>query len=121
MDDEETQVELVALNLGRLNANLDISFVAKPTEALKLLKKGGYDCIVSDYSFPMMSGIQLCREIRKTSSVPFILYTARGSEEVAAEAFTAGVDAYIKKESELAHYIILVNRIKDAVERNRMQ
>ena len=121
VDDEETQVELVALNLGRLNANLDISFVAKPSEALKLMKKGDYDCIVSDYSFPLMSGIQLCNEIRKTSSIPFILYTARGSEEVAAEAFTAGVDAYIKKESELAHYTILENRIKDAVERNRMR
>jgi PAS domain S-box-containing protein len=121
VDDEETQIELVSLNLGKLNTNLDISSVAKPTEALKLLKKGGYDCVVSDYSFPVMSGIQLCREIRKMSSVPFILYTARGSEEVAAEAFTAGVDAYIKKESELAHYIILENRIKDAVERNRMR
>jgi len=121
VDDEETQVELVSLNLGRLNANLDISSVAKPREALELLKKGGYDCVLSDYSFPVMSGIQLCREIRKTSNVPFILYTARGSEEVAAEAFTAGVDAYIKKESELAHYIILENRIKDVVERNRMR
>lgn len=121
VDDEETQIELVSLNLVRLDPNLDISSVSKPSEALKVLKKGGFDCVISDYSFPMMSGIQLCKEIRKTSNVPFILYTARGSEEVAAEAFTAGVDAYIKKESELAHYIILDNRIKDAVERNRMR
>ncbi|MDP2900388.1 MAG: PAS domain S-box protein [Candidatus Bathyarchaeota archaeon] len=121
VDDEASQIEIVKMNLCRMDPNLDLSSSKRPSEVLKLLTKEHFDCIVSDYVLPVMTGIQLCREIRKTSRVPFILYTGRGSEEVASEAFSAGVDAYIKKESELAHYIVLSNLIKQAAEKWRTE
>jgi PAS domain S-box-containing protein len=121
IDDEETQIELIMINLGKLDPRFEITSVAKPANVLKLLKKSDFECLVSDYSLPGMSGIQLCAEIRKTSKVPFILYTARGSEEVAAEAFSAGVNSYLKKEPELSHYLLLANRIREIVEKWRTE
>jgi putative methionine-R-sulfoxide reductase with GAF domain len=51
--------------------------------------------------------------------MPFILYTGQGSEEVAAKAFGVGIDDYLRKESEPAHYQVLARRIMYAVERTR--
>lgn len=121
VDDEASQIEMIKLNLAKIDPSLEILASAKPSNALKLLRQQGFDCVVSDYVLPGMSGTQLCSEIRKISRVPFILYTARGSEEVAAEVFSVGVDAYVKKESELAHYLVLGNRIKQAVEKWRTE
>jgi PleD family two-component response regulator len=70
---------------------------------------------------PGMNGIQLCAEVRKSSSIPFIFYTARGSEEVASAAFSTGVDDYIRKERDLSHYQILARRIRHSVEGRRIK
>jgi PAS domain S-box-containing protein len=78
-----------------------------------------YDCILSDYKMPGKTGIQLAESIRRKSSVPFILYTGQGSEEVAETAFLVGIDDYIRKEMEPAHYRVVARRIRMAVERYR--
>ncbi len=59
--------------------------------------------------------------MRKTSRTPFIIYTGRGSEEVASEAFATGVDDYVRKEQTLAHYKILARSIRHAVEKDRAE
>jgi PAS domain S-box-containing protein len=68
-----------------------------------------------------MNGIQLCAEVRKTSTIPFIIYTGHGSEEVASAAFAAGVDDYVRKEEVLAHYRVLARRIRHAVEKRQVE
>jgi PAS domain S-box-containing protein len=85
--------------------------------ALDPQKLGCIDCILLDYKLPGMNGIELAKEIRKTSMIPIILYTGRGSENVAGEAFTAGIDDYIRKDVESTHYQVLAKRIRDAVDR----
>jgi len=47
--------------------------------------------------------------------LPFILYTGKGSEEVAGEAISAGVIDYLQKELGTDQYAILANRIENAV------
>jgi PAS domain S-box-containing protein len=102
--------------LNSFDPDLQIDFVSSPREALKKLEKEEYDCIISDYRMPEMDGIQLARRIREKSNVPFILYTGQGSEEVAEAAFAAGIDDYLRKEIEPAHYQVLARRIRAAVE-----
>ena len=119
VDDEPTQMTLIKLNLEETDTALKITLTPTPKKALTLLKKEHFDCIVSDYQMPEMNGIELCNEVKKNYKTPFIIYTAKGSEEVASTAFSAGVDDYIRKEPNLAHYLILARRIRNAVEKKR--
>ena len=119
VEDEQTQIELVTLNLER--ASIQVTSTRKPSEAMNLLSKSQFDCVVSDYQMPEMNGIQLCRKIRNTSSIPFIIYTGRGSEEIAAEAFSAGVDFYVLKEQSLGQYQVLIRSIRYAAEKRRAE
>ncbi len=121
VDDEESQRELTKLNLASADPSFEIKATLTPSEALRLLSGQPFDCIVSDYQMPEMNGIQFCVEIRKTRSIPFIIYTGRGSEEVASAAFLAGVDDYVRKEETLAHYHILARSIRHAVEKKRAE
>ncbi len=114
IDDDKDDSELVGLNLRR--ASLDVTTVSTPREALDLIYSNKFDCIISDYMMPGMSGIQLCAEIRKTSMIPFIIYTAYDSEDVAQAALAAGVDYYIRKKGDLAHFENLARSVEHAVE-----
>ena len=117
IDDEKDEAELVGLNLK--GTNLDVATVSTPREALTLLKGQSFDCVVSDYMMPEMNGIQLCTEIRRTSNIPFIIYTAYDSAGVANSALAAGVDYYIQKKQNIAHFQNLASSIEHAIEMRR--
>jgi PAS domain S-box-containing protein len=119
VDDEENQLEFTKLFLKQIDEDVEIDSVLSPEEALELQEKKSYDCVVSDYKMLSMNGIELAQKVREKSTVPFILYTGQGSEEVAEKAFTAGVDDYLRKETEPTHYQVLAKRIRDTVEKHR--
>lgn len=121
VDDEENQLEFTKLFLEQIDKEVIIESVSDPEEALKRQELESYDCIVSDYKMMLMNGIELAQKVREKSDVPFILYTGQGSEEVAEQAFTAGVDDYLRKESEPTHYQVLAKRIKHTVEKHRTE
>lgn len=75
------------------------------------------ECLLLDYKLPGKNGIEVAKEIRKTSRVPIILYTGKGSEYISGEAFAAGIDDYLRKDVESTHYQILAKRIRGAVDR----
>jgi PAS domain S-box-containing protein len=100
---------------------IQVEPISSPGEVQRLLKEGSYDCVVSDYQMPVMDGIELAKRIRITSKIPFIIYTGKGSEEVALEAFIAGVDNYVRKEFDPSHYQVLAKRVRTAVEKNKAE
>lgn len=65
--------------------------------ALTLFKENTYDLIILDVMLPGMSGIEICREIRKTSSVPIIMLTAKVEEDDRIQGLSIGADDYIIK------------------------
>jgi PAS domain S-box-containing protein len=78
------------------------------------------DCILSDYDMPRMDGLELLQAVRKMNvDCPFILYTGKGSEEIASEAISDGVTDYLQKASGRDHYVLLGNRIRNAVSEYR--
>lgn len=121
VDDEPTQMEITKINLENADPSYHISLALTPKDALKLLQEKSFDVIVSDYQMPEMNGIQFFTTIRKTINIPFIIYTASGSEEVASAAFAAGVKDYVRKEATLVHYQVLEKRIRHAVENRRIE
>jgi two-component system, OmpR family, KDP operon response regulator KdpE len=66
-------------------------------EALDLIRKERVEIVLMDVNLPGMSGLETCREIRRSSDVPIIMLTVRNSERDKVQAFDAGADDYIVK------------------------
>jgi PAS domain S-box-containing protein len=72
-------------------------------EAKKRLDIRDYDAVLCDYDLGGANGIDLLRHMRAGGSyVPFILFTGKGGEQVAAEALNSGADMYLQKGRELS-------------------
>lgn len=68
--------------------------------ALEKLKKGNFDLVVTDLNMPIMSGIELLKEMRKDVKLmktPVLMVTAEAAKESVVEAVKAGVSNYIIK------------------------
>lgn len=120
VDDEPDLAELTAEFLSRENESFHPHTAASATEGLEILAGGEFDCIVSDYDMPGKNGIEFLESVRaEYPDIPFILYTGKGSEEIASEAITAGVDDYLQKSIGQEQYTLLANRISNAVDKYR--
>ncbi len=65
--------------------------------AITMFKENPYDLLILDLMLPGMSGTEICREVRKISSVPIIMLTAKVEEEDRIEGLSIGADDYITK------------------------
>ena len=120
VDDDPDFAEVVATFLERENDQLDVRTATSAAEGLEILTHNGVDCIVSDYEMPGQNGIKFLEAVREEyPELPFILYTGKGSEEVASEAIRKGVSDYLQKDSGAERYALLANRIQNAVEQVR--
>jgi two-component system, OmpR family, KDP operon response regulator KdpE len=75
----------------------EVSEARNGTEALEHVRAAKYDLLLLDINMPEMTGVEVCREIRKTSEVPIIMLTVRNTESDKVEALDAGADDYITK------------------------
>ncbi len=66
-------------------------------DAVMLCRKNKYDLIIMDIMMPELDGLSACREIKKTSSTPIIMLSARGEEYDRISGFELGVDDYVVK------------------------
>lgn len=66
-------------------------------EALRMFNEGAYDLVILDLMLPGMKGESVCREIRRSSSVPIIMVTAKSGEDDVIAGLDAGADDYIIK------------------------
>ena len=89
--------------------------------ALAFLKNNTPDIIISDVMMPDMNGLELCQHIKTapaTSHIPFIMLSARGTEEHKTEGYETGADAYISKPFHINYLQMRVRKLLDY--RNRM-
>ena len=118
VDDEPDLVELTAAFLTREDDRFTIETALNASDGLNHLSETQFDCVISDYDMPGQTGIEFLKTVRdEYPDLPFILYTGKGSEEVAADAISAGVTDYLQKEGGTDQYTILANRVRNAVER----
>jgi PAS domain S-box-containing protein len=122
VDDDQQILDLTSEFLDRTDKAFSVVGETSAVEGLNRLQQEEFDCIVSDYDMPNTDGLEFLEIIREQHpDLPFILYTAKGSEEVASEAVSAGVTEYMQKEASTEQYTVLANRIQNAVERYRSQ
>ncbi|QOS12666.1 receiver/sensor box protein [Haloferax gibbonsii] len=121
VDDNESMVELSATFLERELDDVETETYTDPVSALDELTDGAYDCVVSDYDMPVMDGLELLTAARERGiEIPFVLFTGKGSEEIASRAISAGVDEYLQKGGP-EEYPVLANKVSNLVEKHRAE
>ena len=115
--DDEFQITRV-LKRSLTAHRYDVRTASEGESGLDLFRDFRPDLVITDLSMPEMSGIELCREIRKTSSVPIIVLSVRGEEQSKVEALDAGADDYITKPFGMNE---LLARVRAALRRSRTE
>ncbi len=120
VDDDPEFAGLVATALERDEGEFEVEVATGASEALDRLQEGALDAIVSDYEMGARDGLDLLEAVREDHpDLPFVLYTSRGSEDLASEAISAGVTDYLQKGTGTGQFDVLANRVRNAVERYR--
>ena len=122
VDDERNFAVVVAQQLTRAGESLSVDVETDPGAAVDLIDAGAYDCVVSDYEMPGTDGLELLETVREDwPDLPFVLFTGKGSEEIASDAISAGVTEYMQKTTNPDQFRVLANRIRNAVEKYRTE
>lgn len=102
VDDDKDSCELITFMLKSANADFEVSAVDSATEAVNLISEKSFDLYILDYRLPGMSGIELCRLIRKNDNeTPIIFFSAMAFEKDRREALEAGANAYLVKPNDV--------------------
>jgi two-component system KDP operon response regulator KdpE len=112
--DDEQQITLV-LRSGLAKHGYDVRVAAEGESALELFRLWTPDLVVTDLSMPNMNGLELCRRLRSTSSVPIIVLSVKGDERTKVEALDAGADDYVTKPFGMGE---LLARVRAALRRS---
>ncbi len=113
VDDESNIIELLRLYLEK--EGYSTVSARSGTEALTRFSQDNPDLIILDIMIPEPDGWQVCREIRKTSSVPIIMLTAKAETFDKVLGLELGADDYLTKPFEAKE---LVARVKAVLRRS---
>lgn len=95
VDDEKPISDIVKYNLTKEGFEVETAFDGE--EALDKFNSDEYDLVLLDLMLPKIEGLEVCREIRKTSNVPIIMVTAKDSEIDKVLGLELGADDYVTK------------------------
>ncbi|WP_455673927.1 two-component regulator propeller domain-containing protein [Phocaeicola sp.] len=97
----------------------NVTEASQGEEALAVLKEQNIDFIISDLMMPIMDGMELSRRVKANfsiSHIPFLMLTAKTSNEARIESFRIGVDEYLLKPFDDT---LLLARISNILENRR--
>ena len=98
VEDEDAVVELLRYNLEK--AGFEVAAAGDGEEALSAVADEVPDLLILDWMLPQVSGIEVCRQIRRkpeTRDIPVLMLTARGSEADRVRGLDCGADDYVAK------------------------
>ncbi|MFB6156871.1 MAG: PAS domain S-box protein [Haloferacaceae archaeon] len=122
VDDDPDFAEMVSVHLERADGSLEVITETDAVDGLDRLADADVDCVVSDYDMPRVDGLEFLSAVREDHPhLPFILFTGKGSEEIASEAVSAGVTDYLQKGTGTDQYAVLANRIVNVVRQYRAE
>src|ERR1700759_281916 len=108
-DDEPNIREVISFALER--AGFADATARNGTEALQQFRRGAPDLIILDVGMPEMDGLEVCRQIRKTSEVPILFLSARDEEIDRVLGLEIGGDDYVTKPFSPRELVARVNVI----------
>ena len=94
--DDDGQIRQLAAKFLRANG-LRVSQARDGVEMHEMLRSATIDLIVLDVMLPGRNGLELCKDLRVTSTVPVIMLTAKGDETDKIVGLEVGADDYVAK------------------------
>lgn len=101
---EDDPISLAVLSSHMSRLGYEVQTAEDGESALKMHQSGEFQIVVSDWSMPGLSGLDMCRSLRKVDSreyTYFIIVTALQSQDNLEEAMSAGVDDFLPKPIDL--------------------
>lgn len=95
VDDEKPIAEIVKFNLEREGYEVAVAY--NGLEALAMAESNQPDLILLDIMLPKLDGIEVCRQLRKTMTMPIVMLTAKDSEADIVLGLGVGADDYVTK------------------------
>lgn len=110
VDDSPTQLRQIEILLEQ--AGFEVRAVSDGQQAMKQLEAQPAGLVITDLQMPEMTGLELVAAIKaRMPSIPMILTTSQGSEEIAAQALREGATSYISKREIAASLVSLVQQV----------
>lgn len=116
-DDEAHILRVMSMKLT--NAGYEVLTAVDGEEALELCAREHPDLLITDYQMPVMSGLELCKQLRsddQTRNIPAIMLTARGFDIEPSDMVAAGITAVLAKPFSPREVLAKVNDLLDAAE-----
>jgi DNA-binding NtrC family response regulator len=97
VDDEPDMLKLLSMII-REKSPYEVTTTNNPVEAIELVKKGGFDLVISDLKMPGLDGIEIIEAVKRLDEdTPVVIITAYGTVESASEAMLKGGFDFITK------------------------
>lgn len=126
VEDETALVTLIRYNLEK--EGFEVIEAPDGEEGLMVLDERHIDLVLLDWMLPGLSGIEICRQIRRksgTRNLPVIMLTARGEEGDRIRGLNAGADDYLPKPFSypelIARIHAVLRRIRPALEEETLR
>ncbi len=119
--DDEPDLCMVTKEFLEMGGDMAADIATSVDEARRALSQNRYDVVISDYQMPQEDGLSFLKSLRSAgNSVPFILFTGKGREEVVIRALNLGADSYLQKGGDAgSQYAELKHLIRTVVSRHR--
>ena len=114
VEDEKSIADGIIYNLK--NEGLKVTHVDDGKIAIDIFNEEHFDLIILDIMLPEVSGLQICKAIRKSSNVPIIMLTAKDDENDKISGLEMGADDYITKPFSVKE---LISRVKAVLRRTK--
>jgi OmpR family response regulator RpaB len=109
IDDDELLGPPLAAYFRRVD--FELRHATRPGVGLSMLRESGFDAVILDVMLPEMDGFEVCRTIRKDSSIPILMLTARGDVMDRVVGLELGADDYLPKPFEPRELLARVQTI----------
>lgn len=117
VEDEESFIE--ALQVGLRKEGFRVSVARDGVQALEMFDLVNPDLVLLDVMLPKMSGIDVCRQLRKKTLTPIIMVTAKGAEIDTVVGLEVGADDYVSKPYRLRELVARMRAVMRRVPTDR--